>query len=519
MSATQATEKKSPPPPGEEKKYPQASIGTQAALAMVLLVVITIMVNYTLSPKTLSVVGALKSPVEITVFMSINSNLFGDIKEILSRYRSFSSKLRVEFVDPDIDTARFELLQKKYGIRTGTLPDGREITEHVIVVTSGDKVKFVTPDDMTEYDFGEDPYASTPSLKSFKAEEQITSAILGVTEKETTEICFTTGHGEWSAEKYDERGIGHIDEILKRDNYKTESFSLQDKPKVPQTCRLLVVAGPERPFTDKDASKVEQYLADGGNLLLFLDPIIDGTKFVPTGLEKTLSMAGIDARQAIAVESDDARLLPVSGVGMETFVSRDYSDHPITKPIEGIHSLFRIVMPLQSSSSGGASPTPLVKTSDKSWGETNLENIGSDEEPVKAEEDIPGPLTIGFASQLPRYASGETKRQDEGEEGTEEAKEKAPVEARGRVVVFGDSDMLSSELFAQLTLANQELVIDSIAWLVERPALISIPPKSPENVRLTLTDAQMRTFFYWIFINLPLLAIIAGIIVWWRRRK
>ncbi len=59
----------------------------------------------------------------------------------------------------------------------------------------------------------------------------------------------------------------------------------------------------------------------------------------------------------------------------------------------------------------------------------------------------------------------------------------------------------------------------SIAWLVERPALISIPPKKPENVRLTLTEAQITSIFFWIIVNLPLIAIVAGVLVWWRRRK
>jgi hypothetical protein len=468
---------------------------------------------YTLSQKTVNVLKGLARPVEITVFISASSPLYPDIREIISRYRSVTPKIKTEFVDPDIDEARFQLLQKKHNIRSGTLSDGTKISEQVIVVSSGDQVKFVTPEDMTEYEFEADPYASEPSLKSFKAEEALTAAILGLTETASTTICFSTGHGEWAVDRYDERGIGHIEELLKRDNYAVESVQLSEKKIVPQTCKLLVIAGPERPFNESDALKVETYFKGGGNLLVFLDPIVDGTRFVPTGLEKVLQVAGVDVRNAIVVESDESKLLPVSGVGMETFISRDYGEHPITAPLEGVDTIFRIALPLSASGTGGVTPAPLVRSSASSWGETDLESVATGEAPEKGDDDIQGPVTLGFAATLPSLAPG-----GGADEKSEEGKDKKK-EARGRIVVFGDSDMLYSDFFGQLTLVNQEIVLGSVAWLTERPALISIAPKNPENVKLTLTDAQMKTVFFWLVINLPLIAIIAGVLIWWRRRK
>jgi hypothetical protein len=513
----------------------RGSPGLQALAAILMVVVITVMVNYlsarhyaradwtaekyfTLSEKTINVVKALQKPVEITVFMSAASALYADVKEILSRYRSHSTLIKVEYVDPDIDEARFMLLQKKYNIRSGTLPDGRQISEQVIVVASGDQVKFITPDDMTEFDFDSDPYASAPTMKSFKAEEQITSAILGITETESLKICFTTGHGEWNVERYDERGIGHLEELLQRDNYKIESIPLSDKKKVPDECRLLVIAGPERPFSESDADKVDVYFKGGGNLLVFLDPIVDGTKFVPTGLEKVLRRVGIDVRSAIVVESDESRLLPVSGVGMETFITKDYGEHPIVGPLEGIETLLRIALPLSASGApSGKGAVPLLKTSEASWGETDLDDVATGQEPEMGDDDIPGPVTLGFAAQLPAFENkGPEGGEEEGMGGPDKEKKKP---ARGRIVVFGDSDMLHADLFGQLTLVNQEIVMGSMAWLTERPALISIAPKNPENVKLTLSDAQMKTVFFWIVVNMPVLAIILAVVVWWRRRK
>jgi hypothetical protein len=264
---------------------------------------------------------------------------------------------------------------------------------------------------------------------------------------------------------------------------------------------------------------VDAYFKAGGNLLVFLDPIVDGTKFVSTGLEKVLARVGIDVRSAIVVESDESRLLPVSGVGMETFITKDYGDHPIVAPLEGIETLLRIALPLSASGAPpGKGPVPLLKSSEASWGETDLDDVATGKEPEMGDDDIAGPVTLGFAAQLPAFADkGADMPADEEAPEAPEKKEKKP--ARGRLVVFGDSDMLHSDLFGQLTLVNQEIVMGSMAWLTERPALISIAPKNPENVKLTLTDAQMKTVFFWIVVNMPVLAIILGVFVWWRRRK
>ncbi|MFH1435794.1 MAG: GldG family protein [Pseudomonadota bacterium] len=518
-----------PPGPGMPKQYPESAVGANAAAAIFLAVIIVFMLNYladrhykrldwtaekyyTLSPKTANILEALKSPVQVTVFISTASELYGDIKELLSGFESHTQMLDVEYVDPDINYARFELIQKKHKIRNGVLPDGREVAEQFIIISSGERVQFVTPEDITDYEFDADPYGSAPSLKSFKAEQELTSAILSVTEAESLKICFLTGHGEWSVDRHDERGIGHIESLLRRDNYGTEALSLSDKKKIPASCRLVVIAGPERPYTETEANKIEQYFTGGGNLLVFIDPIVDGTRFVDTGLEKVLAGAGIDARKAIIVESDESRLLPVSGVGMETFVTADYGDHDIVVPLAGLASLFRIVTPLSRSGKGDASPVPLVRTSGQSWGETDLEDAASSEEPQKEDSDIAGPLTLAFASILPGFKQAP---EDPDPSVNTEKKE----EAKGRLVVFGDSDMLQADLFEQLTFCNLELVLGSIAWLTKRPSLISIAAKNPENVKLNFTNTQMRMISLWILLVLPLLAVIAGIVIWLRRRR
>ena len=63
------------------------------------------------------------------------------------------------------------------------------------------------------------------------------------------------------------------------------------------------------------------------------------------------------------------------------------------------------------------------------------------------------------------------------------------------------------------------LLIDTLNWLAERESLLGIPPKEPERVRLTLTGTQMAWTLGLALLILPGLAVIAGVVVWFRRRR
>jgi ABC-type uncharacterized transport system involved in gliding motility auxiliary subunit len=88
--------------------------------------------------------------------------------------------------------------------------------------------------------------------------------------------------------------------------------------------------------------------------------------------------------------------------------------------------------------------------------------------------------------------------------------------SQGRFVVIGSSDWASNSFITFN--GNRDLALNAINWLSSDEDLISIRPKDPEDRRITLTQAQMR----WLRISsqflLPLIVVICGVSVWWRRR-
>ncbi len=525
--SAQETDQTIPAPvPGRPgKAVPRSRMSFNIAATLVLGVLLVVMVNYIsnrhysrsdwtkggfheLSDKTVKVLEGLDRDVDIVVFISSSSRLHGDIEEVLDRYGSHTSHLGVEIVDPDLDPARFRVLQKKYKVRSGMVDEFTEMSEQVVVVRSGDSSKFVNVDDMTEIEYGDDFMSSGDAeIKGFKAEEAITGAILEVTSGEKLTVCFVEGHGEWESTSWNEDGLGTAVEFLRRDNYEVQTVDLQQAKAVPPECAVTVIAGPERPLPKEHVELLSSYLASGGNLLLFLEPIIDGEEVLPTGLEGLLEKVGIGSTNAVAIETDNDRLLVGGGVGI--FVTLDYGEHAIVKPIEKFLSLWTLARPLTVIESSGAAPTVLVKTSESSWGERHIGESDSEDGVKKDADDIEGPLTLGVASRLPEGLMG-TKPERDVKDGSAEG---------GRVVAYGDVHLLASGVVEDPTWVNRELFVGAVAWLTERENLISIPPKEIEKYEASLTIRDILVILVWVLVTIPGLVVVLGVFVALRRRR
>jgi len=85
------------------------------------------------------------------------------------------------------------------------------------------------------------------------------------------------------------------------------------------------------------------------------------------------------------------------------------------------------------------------------------------------------------------------------------------------LVVVGDSDFASNSQIRQTS--NAVLVANALNWLVERDALVGIPPKTPEQTKLTLTASQLSTITWLIMAIMPGLAVAAGVAIHLRRRR
>jgi ABC-type uncharacterized transport system involved in gliding motility auxiliary subunit len=442
---------------------------------------------YSLSETTKKILDGLKKPVQVTVFMAPQqSRLLPEVKELLSRYQARSSKIEVEYLDPERNPARAQALVTESGARLNT-----------IVFRSGDRKKHVEEDKLADFDMAGMGQGGSATIKAFKAEEAFTSAILSVTEDRQPRAYFSKGHGEAAIDSA-ERGRGFADakQVLERSNMTVGIWDCLGKDNLPADADLVVVAGPATAFLEPEAGALAKYLASGGRALLLLDPILPGPGAPPAdlGFGALLGKYGIKLGDDLVV--DPANALPM--VGAETVLANRYGNHAIVRSIaaEGLPVVFPLVRSVTKAEKPPESlaETMLVETSAEGWGETNLTHL--DAGIKKDPGDTPGPVSLAVALGA--------------------ADEKKPGAKAPRLVVIGNSRFAANGAISNG--ANGMLFANAAHWLSGSDKQIGIAPKTPQQSSLALTDSQVLRISWAVIVGLPALAILLGIWVWYRRR-
>lgn len=432
---------------------------------------------YSLSDKTKNVLKGIKDEVRVVVLMTPNTPLFTETKELLSRYEAVSPKLKVEFIDPERDPLRTKQLAQEFGVSAA----------NTVVFASGGRKKYVTSDQLADYDYSGMQTGQPPKLKGFKGEEQFTAAVLAVVSPKVPKVYFVTGHGEHDPDSVGEDGMSQLRELLKRDNLEVSKTTLLSGS-VPADCDLLVIAGPRTPLTDPEKSALSGYLEKGGRALVLLDPVL-GAQQRPSGLEEFVKAYGVQVNNDLAI--DPARKLPFFDVSA-VYVT-DFRSHPAVDGLQGLAVLLPVARSVTTTTAQGATSTILLTTSDKGWGETNLDLLIRTGQAQKDAKDTPGPVALGVAAQS-------EKDKDRG----------------WRLVVFGNSAFVTNAQIANA--GNVNLGLNTVNWLAKQEQALGIAPRSPEQVQLFLSANQMRTVFLISLVGLPVFAIALGVAVWWRRR-
>ena len=479
------------------------------AVAVVLAVALTVMVNwlgsrhyaaadwtsskvYSVSEKTRNILADLDQGIRVVVFMTPASPMFDQVSELLKRYQAASDKIKVEYIDPDKEPLKTKQLAEQFGI---SIAD-------TVVFAVGDRTKYVTSDQMADYDYAGMQYGQPPSLRAFKGEEQFTSAILSLVAPDVPKVYFVTGHGEASLTSGGgptERSLAILQESLKRENIETEDTTLLGGS-APDDADLLVNAGPTRAFTEAEVQALDDYLDAGGRLLVCLDPLIEpGGTMRSTRLEPFLAGRGVEVGDDLVV--DPSRRLPF--YDLSAVYLTDFPSHPVTQGLEGIAVLFTVTRSVTPSDDGDG--VRLAETSAEGWGESNLNQLLAGQPVAKDEADTPGPVAVAVALEGPG-AAPETEASDEAAGETEGS----------RLLVFGDSDFLTD--FEISNAGNLTLALNAVNWLVVREQALGIAPREVERVSLFLSQQQLRTILLITLLVMPGTAIVLGILVWRKRR-
>jgi ABC-type uncharacterized transport system involved in gliding motility auxiliary subunit len=414
---------------------------------------------HSLSDQSIQVVKALKADVSVKAFFREGNMGRAAMEDLLKIYAYHSPRLKYEFIDPDKNPG----LVKRYEVAQ----DGTTVLE------AGDKDTRIT--------------ATT--------EEDVTNALVKITREGKKVVYFLEGHGEHSAEVTEESGYSYAKDDLTKLGYEVKKLTLALAASFPSDCALLVIPGPQKDLLPDELETITKYLEGGGRAFFLVDPD-SAPNLVPF-----LAKFGFKLESDIVVDTV-SRLM--GGDYFMPLIS-EFESHEITRNFR--YAMFfpfaRTVSLIDPKPETVAASQSLGRTSANSYAKRDfklkarmtLKEIGFEDKKDKA-----GPLSIAAVAALKPKAEGASA---------------APAK-EGRLAVLGDSDFASNR-YGNMS-GNSNFFLNIANWLTEEADLVSIQPKTQNPRSIQLTPAQGKLIFWVSVVILPLLVLVLGLSIWFRRR-
>ncbi|MBV8773938.1 MAG: GldG family protein [Deltaproteobacteria bacterium] len=417
---------------------------------------------FSLSPQSVNVVKNLKQPLKLYGF--VQEGRSPTAQALYAEYAYASPKISYELVDPN----RHPEVAERFKVTTMN-------TTHL------------------QYGGNNGEGTNVTDLN----EEAITNGILKLTSAGSKKVCFISGEGEADPEDAENpNGFAEFKKALEGENYEVKKINLVTEPNVPDGCSVLVVAGPTRPLVPHVIESINGYLDHGGRALVMFQPPRPDGSINQTALQNLVADWGVTAGQDVVVDQV-VRLFAGPALGLNPMVT-SYTPHPITASFDKqtVFPMTRSLDPI-GSPKPGLTVTPLARTSDTSWAETDLAGIFQRQAAKFGHGDIKGPVTVAAAV----------------EANLDELKRGKGI---ARLVVFGDTDFAGNQFLENFF--NRDFIMNSIDWLAGQASAISIRPRTLRASRFNLTIAEFDAVFVLSVLLLPELLLIIGIAVWWERR-
>jgi ABC-type uncharacterized transport system involved in gliding motility auxiliary subunit len=429
----------------------------------------------TLSEASQAVLENIPGPIKITAFAREQELLRRQIEELVSRYQRYKNDLALDFVNPDTQPARVREL--------GITVDGELLIE----------------------------YQGRTEKVSDLSEEDLTNALQRVARGAERWVTFLEGHGERQAHGQANHDLGDWVHFLENRGFHVQPVNLAANPTIPDNTSVLVIAGPRVDLLPGEVALIENYVAQGGNLLWLGDP---GPLH---GLEPLAERLGVSFQPGVVVDPT-TQLVGIDQPDITLVVN--YGSHPVTRGFNTL-TLFPQASALKYAATDGWQSSAILHTVERSWSETaDLSGTIS----FDAQEDIKGPLVIGLALSrtLPVPKEGkpaaEETTQAEGPTDVSPAETDNDIGAqKQRVVIIGDGDFLSNAFLNNG--GNLDLGLSIINWLSTDDAFIAIPVKTAPDLNLNLSPSIAAALSIGFLLLLPLGLLSTGLTLWFKRRK
>ncbi len=423
---------------------------------------------YELSQQTIDTLNGLEEDVT-AYYLAGEQQEGGYVMTLLERYQQHSDFFHVELVDAISNPSLMNRWQED-----GTTPGLGSI-----VFEMGDKFRVVD-----SYDIG--TVDQQTGATTYTAEQKFTNAIIYLKTDDLPVAYLTTGHGEGS--------MLSGKSLLEQDNYEVSSIDLLTTELNDPEATLIVFA-PQQDFAAEEIDKMDAFLDTGGNVQIYFDPALPE---LPR-LENYLSSEwGITRQRVMAIETGEDKLLNLSAFGYGVAsMAETASGHEITS---NLTAGTRTVLPVTNVLEVADTPPNYVEVSSLvTLSETAVGKAGTEISSLTVEEgDLVGPFDVVVAA-------NKDITTDTNETVT------AKMIVSGTATGFDDFTQVSA-------FGNGELLRNMSGWMQESGDLVSIRPKVAQLDMVAVPAVHVKVWFTVLVIVLPLGILIAGLVIWRRRR-
>jgi ABC-type uncharacterized transport system involved in gliding motility auxiliary subunit len=289
-------------------------------------------------------------------------------------------------------------------------------------------------------------------------------------------------------------------------------LNLLQQAQAPKDAALVIVAGPRKPLFGQEIESLKSYLAEGGKVMLLVDPYYDG------GLREFAKSCGMQLSDDVVID----KLSRVFGGSYLMPVVMEYGPHKITENF-GVATFYpeaRSVRP-EKNPPQGVHPEVLASTSANAWAETNLKLLEKGQASFDEKEDAQGPVPLVVISEIDVSKAPESKpeaaSQKDGNGPQVQENEKEQATRKASLLVAGNSSFVDNTYF-ELS-GNGDFFLNMINYLAQEEKLIAIESHRKEGRPLLLTQTQARLMMLIVLVLVPLMVLISGLIVYRVRRS
>ncbi len=327
-------------------------------------------------------------------------------------------------------------------------------------------------------------------------EQAISNALLRLNRRDNQQVVFLTGHGERDINGSNKRAYSELHKQLKQMGFNLQTVNLLEKA-LPANTKILVVAAPINEYLAGEITQLESFINDGGNLLWLADP---GEL---QGLDKIASSFGLQLQAGVIVDNN-ADLRKTLNIPHPAIIPvTEFYPHIITSTIR-YNTLFPITRGISPLTNDATVNNWQLEALFSSYGKSWSEMSGISDEMVfdSSSGDIAGPVTIAVA----------LHRNIDSSISLPNAKPQTQ-----RAVVIGDSDFLSDGYIGAG--ANLNLGLNIFNWLIGDDDFVSVEVQASADTKLELNDTQLMIIAFGFFLVIPLLLLIIGFRIWYRRKN